>query len=169
MDAEVLRKIEAAFDSKPGELQHLYVDTAGTVRDRYIEEMFSILFHGEDIDEEVFQNNFDIYFDALAVRLLPRSMKPGPEIFKDEGLARAWVTYNFGLLYVGAIKPDDPTADNETFAHCRYEARLRSRVAGNVPHYCYAPTAIHATLLTVVNLYRELASEYHQELIARQA
>ena len=163
-----IKEIEKAFEAKPGELEHLYIDTNGDLRDRYIEEMFSILFRGEEINEDVFKNNFETYFNNLAVRLLPRSMAPGPEIFTDESIARAWVTYNFGLIHVGELNPHDPTLQNPNFAHCKYEGRLRSRVGGNVPHYCYAPTRLHATLLTVVNLFRELAAQHHAEILKKR-
>lgn len=162
-------RVERAFAHKPEELQHIYIDTECNVRDRYIEEMFQILFRGEEIDEEVFQNNFSCYFDALAVRLLPRSMAVGPEIFGDYGLARAWVTYNFGLIHVAAVPFEDAILRNPTFEHCRFKAVLRTRLGSGLGMACYAPTELHATLLTVVNVFRELANQYHQELIDREA
>jgi hypothetical protein len=148
-------------------LEHLYVDTNGELRDRHIEDMFRTLFNGDDLDD-IFINNFECYFHAMAVRRLNRSMEPGPEVYTRPDIARAWVTYNFGLLYVGRIPIDDPVLNNPTFEDCHYEARLRSHnVCSTAVHYCYAPSELHATLLAVVNLYREMAREYHNEVMSR--
>jgi hypothetical protein len=167
MDPAFKARVELAFAHKPEELQHLYVDTSGQLRDRHIEDMFKTLFRGDDLDD-IFINNFEAYFHAMCVEKLPRNMVPGPEIYTRPDIARAWVTYNFGLLYVGRIPLDDAILNNPTFAECHYEARLRSHnLCATAVHYCYAPSELHATLLSVVNLYREIAREFHNDMLSR--
>lgn len=165
MSAALAKQLEDRFADKPGHLDHIYIDSESLIRDRHVEHMFEDCFHGRDLDD-IFQNNFKLYFEALAARYLPDPQLPPPEVFEDAALARAWVTINFGLIYVGEFKWDDPNRDDEDLAHCTWEAKLRTRVADNVVESCYAPSALHAVLMTVVQVMRHVCHNYHQEMLA---
>lgn len=165
MSAVAMRKrLEEYFTDKPGMLEHIYIDDQDNIRDRHIEHLFMDCWNGAELDT-IFTHNFSLYFEQVAARYLADPTMPPPEVFTDELIARAWVTSNFGLLYVGNFKYEDPNYSDALFLHCEFEAKLRTRVADNVDESCYAPTALHATLMTVVNVMRHLAHNFHQELI----
>jgi hypothetical protein len=142
----------------------LYIDEDDQIRDRHIEHLFEDCFYGRALDD-IFINNFRLYFEACAARFLPDPAMPTSDVFTDAATARAWVTMNFGLVYVGSFKQTDPLYSDETYVHCSYMAKLRTRVAGNVDEACYAPTALHAILLTVVNVFRHVCHDYHEDII----
>lgn len=165
MTAALKQQLEDRFSEKPDHLDHIYIDEDSQIRDRHVEHLFEDCFYGKELDD-IFINNFKLYFEALGAKYLPNPQLPPDEVFADEQLAAAWVTMSFGLLYVGGCKPNDPNLADEDLHHCRYEAKLRTRVADNVNESCYAPTALHAILLTVVNVMRHICHNYHTELVA---
>lgn len=144
------------LDNKPSELAHLYVDEDDMLRDRHIEAMFNTLFYGEDIDSE-FQSNFTVYAHAL----LGEGFTPSPDVFSDAGAAHAWVSANFGLCFV-SDNVTGLTANDPDLIHCTHMARLRTRYAVNADA-AFAPSDIHATLLCVVIVYRNLAERWHEQ------
>ena len=164
MSLAMRNKLADHFADKPDHLDMLFIDDHEQIRDRHIEDMFNICFDGGELDD-IFVHNFKMYFEATAARYLPNPTMPPDEAFTDELLARAWITMNFGLLYVGGFKPDDPNRSDIDFDHCLFEAKLRTRLADNVNEACYAPTALHATFMTVVNVFRHLVHNYHNDII----
>lgn len=143
-------------ETKPSELEHLYVDGDDQLRDRHIEAMFNTLFYGEDLDAQ-FAANFTLY----ATMLLGNDHTPPPDVFIDRATAHGWVAIRFGLLHVTDNVTGD-TANDPELAHCTHRARLRTRFADNLDD-AFAPSAHHATLLVVVAVFRQLAERWHEQ------
>lgn len=137
------------------QLAHLYVDSTDTVRDRHIEDMFRHLYTGKPLDD-IFRINFGQYHQHLTGRA---GDDVPPDVFANVIVARSWVARNYGLIHATAFDPAQYEHDPE-LADMRYTARLASRYAPEIDSYCYAPTELGSILLTVVNVYRSIASDY---------
>lgn len=152
MNAVISKLLE--FKSEE-QLAHLYVDANDTVRDRHIEDMFTHLYTGKPLDD-IFKINFGQYHQHMTDR--PAENIP-PSIFDNVSVARMWVCQNYGLLHVTAFDPEQFEPDPD-LADMRYSAKLATRYAASSDAYCYSPNEIGAILLTVVNVYRSIASDY---------
>lgn len=144
------------IDSKPSELEHLYIDGDDQLRDRHIESMFSTLFFGEDIDTQ-FSENFTLY----CTMLLGDEHSPPPEVYTEAAVATGWVCTYFGLLHI-TDNVIGLTAGDPDLAHCTHRARLRTRYAVGGIDDAFAPSAHHAALLAVVIVLRHLAENWHE-------
>lgn len=139
-------------DDKPisaDERAHVYLAEDKQYYDQHIEHLWEDCFYGRELDE-IFRCNFRQYFPMLTghVGEVPDA------VFEDYGTAASWVARNFGLLAVRELA--QPPAE-ALYSHCRFEAKLRTPLTKPTP--CRAPTALHAALLAVCNVFRELARE----------
>jgi len=144
------------LDNKPAELAFLFIDDTDHLRDRHIEAMFNTLFYGEELDTQ-FQLNFAQY----STLLLGAEYTPPVEIYTDAAVAVGWVSIHFGLCHVSGNVTGD-TAGDPDLAHCTHRVRLRSRFAPNSDD-AFAPSALHAALLAVVIVFRDLAEQWHEK------
>ena len=144
------------MDNKPTELAHLYIDGDDQLRDRHIEAMFNTLFYGEEIDTE-FRTNFSLY----AKLLFGAEYLPPEEAFVEPSVAIGWISTSFGLCHVSGNVTGDTSGDPD-LAHCTHRARLRSRFDPDSDD-AYGPSALHAALLSVVIVFRNLAARWHEE------
>jgi hypothetical protein len=156
MNATLLKLREIKTDEQ---LAHLFIDKEDNVRDRHIEDMWNRLYGGKPLDA-IFRTNFSVYHKYLTMH----GDDVPPAVFDNVSEAQAWVAARYGLLH---IRPFDPALFeyDEALAPMRYMARLRTRFAPGINEHCYSSTELGAILLTVVNVFRSMASEHLDQMV----
>jgi len=148
MNIEAAQKI---IDGKPTEAAHLYIDDTGEPRDKHIENLFRDLFEGRPLDA-IFRNNFGVYLSEL----YGEEIEPPAGIFIDAGYCIAWINRFFGPV---TVKPCGPPSDDPDFANVRYVARIRLSGSSKRFKPAYAPSMLHAALLSAVFVLRAEAGK----------
>ncbi len=147
--------VDKIMNSTSTEYDHLFIDGDGNVRDRLIEGMFEDCFHGRELTER-FKTNFKMYCEMLIGPV------PVPdEIYSDRHVAVGWLTTTFGICHLRRADRYDIESDDD-LAHCNYEVRLRSRFAKDNEEVAFAPTEIHAVLLSVIIVLRAVAQRWFE-------
>lgn len=141
--------LEASFN-----VDHLYVDDDGNIRDSHIEDLFEDLFYGKPLDE-LFRNNFRQYVGLLTEAAVPET------VFDNVTKMRQWVTLNFGTLELSLPCPVTMAAHPE-FSHCVARAVFVEPKRFEIDA-SYGPSELNAGLLCVVSVLRQLAHKFNHE------
>jgi hypothetical protein len=138
-------------DEKVIDGAQLFMDSDGFWRDRYIEHLFEDCFYGRELDS-IFTENMRAYFSFLT----KNNHKIPDNVFTNAAAAKRWIEKHFGHVEV----TDDFDTSDSDLAHCTHYAILHSFANPDNDEACYAPSELHALLLSVVHLFRHIALQY---------